>query len=392
MATYRSEPRSSLFTRSFVFALLGFGTFGMISGILQVLLTDLLRALELTPGSLGAALTLGSIGSLPIMFFGGRLADRFGLQTLLAVSGVALAAALVGFAITASYLVLVFLFLVFACASGAFDVGINAASITAEQRSGHKLIPYCHAAFSGFAALGAMLSGLLLSFGVSFRLLYFLAAIVCALYVAAMLLAQALPHKAPPKVNAEGVGASRSLFRQPVLLLLGGIVALASISESSLENWSAVYLRTVMGLPVLLGASGVALYHAAMFTGRVITARLVTKVERRTLLIGAGLCALVGMALALSTRQPSLVLIGFFVVGLALSGVAPIGFSVAGDLSEGRARETSSVMTLVSYSGFLVAPSLIGVLADAFGLRAALGSVLISGLLVALLSTRIRAK
>jgi hypothetical protein len=65
---------------------------------------------------------------------------------------------------------------------------------------------------------------------------------------------------------------------------------------------------------------------------------------------------------------------------------------VAGDLSEGRAGETSSVMTLIGFSGFLVAPGLIGVLADAFGLRAALGSVLISGLLVALLSTRIRAR
>lgn len=392
MATYRSEPRSPVFTRSFVFALLGFGTYGFISGILQVLLTDLLRALELTPGSLGTALTLGSIGSLPIMFFGGRLADRFGLQTLLALSGFALAAALVGFSITGSYLVLVFLFLLFACASGAFDVGINAASITAEQRSGHRLIPYCHAAFSGFAALGALLSGLLLSFGVSFRLLYLLAAIVCALYVAAMLLTRALPYKAPPEVKAEGVGKPQSLFRQPVLLLLGGIVALAAISESSLENWSVVYLRTVMGLPVLLGAFGVALYHAAMFTGRVITARLITRVERRTLLIGAGLCALVGMALALSTQQPVLVLIGFFVVGLALSGVAPIGFSVAGDLSEGRAGETSSVMTLIGYGGFLIAPVLIGLLADAFGLRAALGSVLISGLLVALLSTRLKMK
>ncbi len=390
MASPSAEPRSAVFTRVFVYALMGFGTFGFVSGILHVVVTDLLTAFNLTSGALGRAFTIGSIGSLPVMFYGGRVADRFGQKVLLAGGGVALAATLIGTSLADSYGVLVLLLLLSACANGALDVGVNATSITAEQRSGRKLIAYCHAAFSGFAALSALLAGLVLSSGVSFRLLYLLAALVCVLYVVTILLGGGLPREVPQEIAAKGISRPRSLFREPVLLLLGSIVALASVSESTLEIWSAVYLREVMNLSALVGASGVASYHLAMFIGRLLMARLALRFARRTLLIASGLAALTGMTLALATTYSALVLAGFFIVGLALAGVAPMGFSLAGDLSNGRAGETSSVMTLISYSGFLVAPGLIGMLADALGLRAALGTIVLSGLLVAWFSRSIK--
>ncbi len=73
--------------------LLAFGTFGLMYGVWQVLLADLRVACELSPGALGAALTDGFVGSLPAMLLAGRLADRFGAQTLIAVTGLAMAGA-----------------------------------------------------------------------------------------------------------------------------------------------------------------------------------------------------------------------------------------------------------------------------------------------------------
>lgn len=390
MASPSAEPRSAVFTPVFAYALTGFATFGFVSGILHVVVTDLLTAFNLTSGALGIAFTVGSVGSLPVMFYGGRVADRFGQKVLLATGGVAFAAALIGTSLAESYSVLVLLLLLSACAGGALDVGINAAAITAEQRSGRNLIAYCHAAFSGFAALSALLAGLVLSSGTSFRLLYGLAATACTLYVIAILLGRGLPREVPEEIASRGITRPRSLFREPVLLLLGGIVALASIAESSLEIWSAVYLREVMSLPALVGASGVAGYHLAMFLGRLLMARLALRFSRRSLLVASGLTTFVGMTLALSATHSVLVLGGFFIVGLALAGVAPMGFSLAGSLSKGRAGETSSVMTLISSSGFLVAPGLIGMLANALGLRAALGTIMLSGLLVAWFSRSIK--
>lgn len=51
------------------------------------------------------------------------------------------------------------------------------------------------------------------------------------------------------------------------------------------------------------------------------------------------------MALALATAAPVLVVVGFLVVGLAISGVAPLAFSAAGDLAPERAGAAVSVVT-----------------------------------------------
>jgi MFS family permease len=111
--------------------------------------------------------------------------------------------------------------------------------------------------------------------------------------------------------------------------------------------------------------------------------------NRHTLLVSGGLAA-GGMLLALATTNPALVVGGFLLVGLALAAVAPVAFSVAGDLVPERAGSAVSVVTTVGYGGFLLGPPLVGGLAEVVGLRAALGVVAAAGLAIFLLSLHLR--
>jgi MFS family permease len=77
-------------------------------------------------------------------------------------------------------------------------------------------------------------------------------------------------------------------------------------------------------------------------------------------------------------------------VGLALSAVVPIAFSVAGDLASGRAGGAISVVTTLGYGGFLLGPVVVGGLAEVLGLRIALGIIAVSGLLISALSLRLK--
>ncbi len=99
--------------------------------------------------------------------------------------------------------------------------------------------------------------------------------------------------------------------------------------------------------------------------------------------------AALGMTVALATERPPLILAGFLTVGLALAGVAPVAFPLAGDLAPDRAGQASSVLTTIGYGGFLLGPSLIGGVAELTSLRAALMSGIVTGLLIALLSARV---
>ena len=144
-------------------------------------------------------------------------------------------------------------------------------------------------------------------------------------------------------------------------------------------------------MPALLGASGAAVFHAAMLVGRLGTAGAVARFGRRATLRGAGLLATAGLALALATERAPVILLGFLAVGLCLSAVAPVTFSLAGDLAPGKAGEASSVITTLGYGGFLVGPTLIGGLAEAIGLRAALATLMLAGAAIAALAGRVGA-
>lgn len=153
-----------------------------------------------------------------------------------------------------------------------------------------------------------------------------------------------------------------------------------------MEDWSGVYLRQTLGLPALLGASGVAVYHAAMAVGRLCTARVVESFGNHRTLLAAGSLVAGGMAVALATREPVPVVVGFLVVGFTLSAVTPIAFSLAGDLAPNRAGGASSVVAALGYSGFLVGPAVVGGMAELFGLRVSLGTVLLAGGLIFVLA------
>ena len=58
-----------------------FGFFGLFWGVFAVLLTDLSRALDLSPGPLGVALFVGAAASILTMATLGWTADRLGKRT-----------------------------------------------------------------------------------------------------------------------------------------------------------------------------------------------------------------------------------------------------------------------------------------------------------------------
>ena len=151
-----------------------------------------------------------------------------------------------------------------------------------------------------------------------------------------------------------------------------------------------MYLRQTLGLPALLGGSGVAVFYGAMAAGRLGAALVIARFGDRLTLRAAGMMAAGGMTLALATREPSLVIVGFLVVGLALSAVVPIAFSAAGDLAPERAGAAISVLTTLGYGGFLLGPVTVGGLAEVLGLRIALGIIAVSGLLIFALALRLK--
>jgi hypothetical protein len=123
-----------------------------------------------------------------------------------------------------------------------------------------------------------------------------------------------------------------------------------------------------------------------MGIGRLVGDGVAARLGAATAVRGGALVAALGLGLALAFPEPAPAIAGFAVMGVGLSVVFPLALRAAGMEGEGAGAGLAAVST-VGYVGFLAGPPLIGSLADASSLRAALS--LVGGLcLVAALAAR----
>ncbi len=383
-----------------------FGFFGLFGGCFAVLLADLSGALGLSPGPLGIALFVGAVASIASMGALGWASDRLGRKAYLILASSAFGVGIAGLALAgSSYPALLATLVVLHSASGLYDVGMNAVAVDLERLSGRHLMPYLHAAFSGGAMAGSMGAGALRQAGVDYRLVY-LALLVPLAFLVAAFAAARFPRPEAAGTEGErplggeasvastkaegGAGGRWALYRNGPLLLVAAIACLGLLAEGEMYHWSGIYLRDTLGLAAVVGGSGVAVFYGAQALGRIAIGWLVGRVGNRLTLVGSGALAAVGMAFSLATTVPALVVGGFLLVGVGLAAVAPMAFSVAGKMVPERAGSAVSVVTTIGYGGFLLGPPLVGGLAEAIGLRAALGVIAVAGAAVFALSLRLR--
>lgn len=365
-----------------------FSAFGIMFGVWQVLLEDLRLALHLATGPLGVGLTLGSIASFPLMVFSGHVIGRWGARAVAFWSCLLLGAYFLVLPFVPAFAMLLLLLVVFFAASAIFDVAINAAAIEHEQTWEARFLPQLHGGFSGAAAVGALAAGALLSAGVPFGVIYVLVTVVYA-GLAVALLRLDFPAAAIDPQMAESP-ARLDLFASRPLLAVALLTCAAYFLEGAVETWAVIYLRASVDLAAFFAAFAGAVFYAAMLAGRLTTTAVVSRLGRlRTVQIAGGF-SVAGLVLALATRLPALIVLGFLLCGLALAAVAPITFSLAGDIVPGRAGDASAVLTTIGYAGFLIGPSLLGVFAEATSLRLALLAAAAAGAFIALQATRIR--
>lgn len=374
---------------------LAFAVFGVLWGAWVVTLADLARDLALGPAALGACGSLGIVGSLFAMSRAGRLVARRGSVRIGAVGAVGVALGLLACALLAhTYALLVAGVLLLYTSGALYDVAVNAATAALERTSGKKLMPFAHAGFSGGGALGAFGAGAALSAGVPFRDVWLALAALLALEAGAMV-ALGLPAPAPadtePAAAADAGAKARLSGAGPIALLFGGglgllgaVAAAAFFSEGAMENWATYYLRESIGAPALLGSTGAGLFHTTMFLGRLASGLLVRRAGNHRALFWAGALVAVGTLLAVATRDLGVVVAGFALIGVALSGAFPLTLSLAGEAARERTAEAVAAVTLVGYTGFLVGPTLFGALAQGTSLRAAFATLLAAGAFMSL--------
>ena len=140
-------------------------------------------------------------------------------------------------------------------------------------------------------------------------------------------------------------------------------------------DWSAVYLHDTLDSSATVAATGFAAFCLTMAAGRFGGDRLVARFGPATVLRASSAIAAAGLAGTLAVGTPTAGIVGCGVVGLGISNAIPILFSAAGRVTDVEPGPALATVATTGYFGFLAGPPLIGLAAEAVGLRVALGIV-----------------
>lgn len=165
---------------------------------------------------------------------------------------------------------------------------------------------------------------------------------------------------------------------------LGAVAFCALMAEGAMLDWSAVYLREHVSAEPFLAGAGFALFSVGMAAGRLICDR-VAEVRGRLFIVRTGaLVAAIAMAFSLLQTNPLLAALGFVAFGFGLSGILPVMFSIAGTGKAGMPPGAAiAALATTAYTGLLIGPALIGMIAGFVGLPSSLISLPILMLVIA---------
>jgi predicted MFS family arabinose efflux permease len=360
-------------------ALLGFAGFGLFWGAWGAGLPQIQAHAGATDAQLGLALLCIGAGALVSMRLAGALVDRRGPGVTSAVFALFAGSALLP-AVASSPLALAAALLVVGALSGVVDVAINAEAAHAEAE-GRPAMNLAHAFFSASVVGASILVGVLRTLGASALTVLGTAAAIL------LVVGVAITRIRVTRVAAPAQRERLPLLRIPrPLLVLGALAAIAYFVENAWQSWSAIYLESSLGAAAGIAALGPALFGASAAAGRLGGHALAERVSDRGLLAAGASIGAAGTLLAALADSVPVALAGIAIAGLGLSVCAPTLLGLAGRLVAPHQRGGAvSAVTTLAYTGFLIGPAAVGLVAGATSLSAVLAGVAgIAALLAAL--------
>lgn len=339
-----------------------------------------LRAdLDLRDATLGLVLGGVPAGVIAGLVLAGRIVGRIGSRRLTLVSWVASAAALPLAGLAPSALVLGAALVALGATTAAMDVGMNAQGVGVERGYQRSIMVGLHGAWSLGALLGALVGALATGAEVS---------VAVHFVVIAALVAVAMAVSAPGlRIEDRRTDRAAAGFAWPrgALLPLALVLVAATVGETTASDWSGVHLDVGLGAPAERVGWGYVVYTAMLTVSRLTGDALVRRLGASRWVGLGGLIAGVGFLLLALVPVLPVALIGFGLVGIGLGGTIPLVFAAAARVAATPGAGVAAVSS-VSWLGVLVAPPIIGTIADLTDLRVAFG--LIAVLVIVLTARR----
>jgi MFS family permease len=347
---------------------------------------DVKTALDLNEAELGSILFAVPIGQLAIMPFSGKMVTRFGSKSVLLVAMVLYIISLLSLGLAQGAWQLSAALLVFGVSGSLSNIAVNTQGVDVEALLKKTIMSSFHGVWSIAGFTGAIIGLGMLALELT-PLQHF--GIVTVLVIGLVLYANKYLIKTKEKIRKE----KQKFFNKPdkTLISLGVIGFCCMASEGVMFDWSGVYFKEIIKAPGALVIVGYTSYMVMMAIGRFVGDSVIHKFGRRKVLQVSGVMISAGLFTAVFIPNIIVATLSFMLVGLGVSTIVPTIYSVAGKNPNIPAGEALTIVSSVSFLGFLLGPPVIGHVAEMSSLRVSFALIGVFGFMITFLVSRIAA-
>ena len=357
---------------------------------------EIVVGLGLSKSDFGQAVAAASVGALVAGLAASWLISRLTSAKVASLGMLVVALALLGAGLARSWVALAVCLLVVGGTDSIVDVAQNAHGLRVQRRWGASIVTSFHASWSLGAVLGAAMGQAMAGAGVGLGThMVLTAAVLLVLSTGPLLAGWFLPghdrdDRDPDRIKElddapEVRSATSSRRSRPVtilvLIVVGLLCAASMFPEDVAMNWSSLLLSDQGAGAGHVGLGLVAL-QGTMIVGRLVGDRIIDAVGQRAVIAWGGALVTLGMSIALLVSSVPGTLLGMAISGAGCAVAVPVTYSAADDVEGLPPGLGLTIVSWLARLAGLLAPPVVGRLADDHGLWVALAYGLLGGLIM----------
>lgn len=364
-----------------------FVSVGLLFGNWATFIPFVKAKFELDDAQLGLLLLSLPIGALAMNPVAATLVRKFGMQKT-SVCGIGFMLLAFSILLNAPSVYFQSFFLILCgCGISITNVAMNTCVGAIEHHFEIKIMSTCHGMFS----LGLMFGSICSSFFGGMGLLPGIyMSIIGALLFLVLLLAQKNIFLIKDETHEENNPKSKFSFPRGSFLLMIIIGLCVNITEGTMADWSAVFMRDVVKTSTYFEGWGMAGYSLFMALGRLIGDKIIPRFGANRILFYGGILSIVGILVVIIFPYTFSAIVGFAMVGAGVSCGAPILYASAARVPNMAKGSGLAIMNTFAMGGFLFGPVLIGFISKATTLSIAFAFIASLGLIWVIQSKRVK--